>query len=131
MSELTLTLIRGLPGSGKSTFARKLVESNKNVISHLETDMFFFDEKGDYQFDVTLLSEAHRWCQMQCGSLLKKKQSVIIANTFIKQWEITPYRQLAKKYDAKLVIKVCRGNYQSIHNIPESTIKKMQQQWQA
>jgi hypothetical protein len=41
------------------------------------------------------------------------------------------YRQLAKKYNATLIIKTCTGNYQSIHDVPAATIKKMQRQWQA
>jgi predicted kinase len=129
-SELTLTLIRGLPGSGKTTLAKKLVVTKQNAVAHFEADMFFIDENENYQFDATQLSEAHRWCQKQCELSLKKGQSVIVSNTFIKQWEIKPYRQLSKKYHAKLVIKVCSGNYQSIHNVPDNTIKIMQRQWQ-
>lgn len=130
MSQLTLTLIRGLPGSGKSTLAKQLVQDSQITIQHLEADMFFVDENEHYQFDAMQLAEAHRWCQEQCEKSLKKKQSVIVSNTFVKQWELKPYRQLAKKCNAKLVIQTCSGNYQSIHNVPIATIKKMQREWQ-
>ena len=133
MPELSLTLIRGLPGSGKSTLAKELAADpihHLNEVVHLEADMFFIDSKGVYSFQPKLLSEAHQWCQQQCGLFLKKKQSVIISNTFVRQWELKPYRQLAKQYKAQLVIKTCTGNYKSIHDVPEATIKKMKQQWQ-
>jgi len=129
LSEVVLTLIRGLPGSGKSTLAKKLMETH-SALFHVEADMFFIDEKGHYQFDASQLSEAHAWCQRQCEAKLTAQKSVVVANTFVQQWELKPYRQLAQKYQAKLVIEVCTGHYQSIHNVPANTIKKMKLQWQ-
>lgn len=43
MTKPKLILIRGLPGSGKSTLAETMTG-----FEHLEADMFFIDEKGDY-----------------------------------------------------------------------------------
>jgi len=129
-SELTLTLIRGLPGSGKTTLAEKLLNTCPYPILHIEADMFFVNQDGQYQFDAMQLPQAHTWCQLQCELSLQQKQSVIVANTFIKQWEMKAYRQLAQKYHAKLIIEICTGNYQSIHDVPVSTIKKMQREWQ-
>ena len=39
-----LIIIRGLPGSGKSTFAKSL------NCTHFETDMYFTDSEGNYNF---------------------------------------------------------------------------------
>lgn len=125
MTELNLTLIRGLPGSGKSTLAKQY------AATHLEADMFFTDANGLYLFQPTLLKKAHQWCEQQCGALLKQNKSVVVSNTFVKQWEMQAYRQLAKKHGATLIIKTCTGKYPSIHNVPAATIKKMQRQWQA
>jgi predicted kinase len=41
----TLTIVRGLPGSGKSTYAKSL-----NVF-HIEADMFCMKD-GKYEFDA-------------------------------------------------------------------------------
>jgi predicted kinase len=119
-----LTLIRGLPGSGKSTLA-KTIEA-----IHLGADMYFVDGKGNYNFDRTLLKKAHFWCQKKCKQALIEGQSVVVSNTFIKQWEMEPYRVLARKYQAILDIRVCTGNYKTIHDVPRNTIIKMQQQWE-
>ncbi|GLS89900.1 ATPase AAA [Psychromonas marina] len=130
MSELTLTLIRGLPGSGKSTLAQQLVSAANNTLIHLEADMYFVNSEGEYHFQPALIKQAHQWCESQCLLALQQKQSVVVANTFVKQWEMNAYRQLAKQLGARLEIKICTGKYQSIHDVPTSTINKMRQQWQ-
>lgn len=130
MSQLTLTLIRGLPGSGKSTSAKQLVENSDAELAHLEADMFFIDNKGVYKFNSTQLKQAHQWCEQQCELRLQQQQSVIVSNTFVKQWELEPYRELAKKYSAQLIISTCTGNFKSIHNVPALTLQKMKKQWQ-
>ena len=48
MNEKVLYLVRGLPGSGKSTFAKKLVHSDFLVC---EADKYFM-VNGEYKFDV-------------------------------------------------------------------------------
>ncbi len=54
--ENTLYIVRGIPGSGKSTFAKTLGGQ------HYEADMFFIDENGVYNFDFTKIKDAHQWC---------------------------------------------------------------------
>jgi len=139
MFTLSLTLIRGLPGSGKSTLAKQLVDRadpTAQKVVHLETDMYFVNQAGEYHFQPEQLPQAHAWCAKQCEAYLKQnkhlRQSchVIVANTFVKHWEMKAYQDLAKKHQATLEIVVCRGKYQSIHNVPAAVIKRMKQQWQ-
>lgn len=130
MGELTLILLRGLPGSGKSTLAKKIIAESNQALIHLEADMFFVDDKGEYFFQPDLIKQAHQWCQNKCYALLKEGKSVVISNTFVKQWEMKVFRKLAVKHKANLVIKVCTGTYQNIHEVPEIKIKRMQQQWE-
>ena len=47
-----LYLLRGLPGSGKSTLSTQLGGS------HFETDKYFVGENGEYNFDPSKLKEA-------------------------------------------------------------------------
>ena len=54
--EKILYIARGLPSSGKSTFAKTLGGT------HFEADMFFMVD-GEYKFDHTKLKEAHEWCR--------------------------------------------------------------------
>jgi adenylate kinase family enzyme len=56
----TLFLVRGIPGSGKSTFAKHIW----NEYAICEADKFFHNkETGEYNFDPSRLKEAHEWCR--------------------------------------------------------------------
>ena len=47
---LQLILIRGLPGSGKSTMAESMVNDDPGLQWN-ETDKYFIDNNGEYKFD--------------------------------------------------------------------------------
>ncbi|WP_165311183.1 AAA family ATPase [Vibrio ziniensis] len=121
---LTLTLIRGLPGSGKSTLAKTL-----NGV-HLEADMYFVNEQGEYLYRPEAIGEAHQWCQSQADYWLHQRENVVVSNTFVKLWEMSAYKKLAKKYKAKLKIIVCRESYGNIHGVGEDVIERMRKDWQ-
>ncbi len=121
---ITLTLIRGLPGSGKSTLAKTLPGV------HLEADMYFIDSKGQYHYRPERISAAHRWCQKQTEYWLKKGQSVVVSNTFVRHWEMSAYKKMAKKHGAQLKVIVCRKQYGNIHDVDEAIIRRMQKDWQ-
>jgi len=61
MFTLMLTLVHGLPVSGKSTLAKNCVEEAANstdkTIVHLEADMYFIDDAGVYFFNLRLLNK--------------------------------------------------------------------------
>ena len=59
-----LFIVRGLPGSGKTTLAKSLGSV------HFEADMYFM-EGNEYKFDITKIKKAHEWCQntlLACAS---------------------------------------------------------------
>lgn len=124
----TLTLIRGLPGSGKSTLAKAWAKKQDSI--HLETDMYFVDAEGQYHFEPLKLEQAHQWCQQKTEEYLAQGQSVIISNTFVRYWEMKAYKEMAKRYQVRLVIHVCYGQYGSIHDISPKTVAKMKSKWQ-
>lgn len=121
---LTLTLIRGLPGSGKSTLAKAI------PAVHLEADMYFVNEQGEYQYRAEEIGDAHQWCQQQTDYWLQQGKSVVVSNTFVKQWEMTVYKKLARKHKAKLNIIVCRERYGNIHGVDDEVIERMRKDWQ-
>lgn len=114
-----LIIVRGLPGSGKSTFAKKLIAAGLADV-HVEADMYFM--QGDrYVFDKSKLFDAHRWCIEQVNSNLKKGLTVVVSNTFTRFREIKPYLGLTSDVE----IFTMEGDFGSIHDVPEETMHSM------
>lgn len=67
----TLYLIRGIPGSGKSTFAQQLLAAEV-VDSVFEADHYFYDVDGRYVFDASKIGEAHSRCQKATINVLNR-----------------------------------------------------------
>jgi len=116
-----LLIIRGVPGSGKTTLA-KLFTSNI-----CEADMFF-EQSGIYEWKREELSSAHSWCFARAEMLMKKeKKKIAVSNTFTKEKEMKPYIDLAKLYgyDVHIIVKENRHDGLNIHEVPTETIDKM------
>jgi len=134
----TLYIIRGLPGSGKTTLANKIVEANiqqNNNAILVEADQFFTvtTPKGEeYYFDRRLLGAAHDECFGRAMRYLFNGYTVCVANTFSTQREINRYYQGIKRAGIECDFRVvrCRGEHKSVHGVPARTIERMQQRWQ-
>lgn len=128
---MKLTLIRGLPGSGKTTYAKCLlyVNGRQNTL-HYEADQWFEDADGMYHFDVNLLHKAHKWCQSAAEMGLKTQHNVIVSNTFTQIWEMRPYLDMAKYHNAQLQVIKCVGMYNNVHGVPEEVVKRMDERWE-
>lgn len=123
-----LILIRGLPGSGKSTQADSMCRSNPNLL-HFEADMFF-EATGTYVFDPAQLKTAHDWCYSNATFNLLGGKSVIVSNTFTQLWEMERYIALALSVEADITIVEMRTQYKSVHNVPDEKIEQMRRRWE-
>lgn len=82
-------IMRGLPGSGKSTVA-----SSIGVV--LSTDDFWFDSTGRYVFKADQLSAAHDWNQSRALRHCKSgTPSICIDNTNMTREHMEPYKRIA------------------------------------
>ena len=132
MTEKILYIVRGLPGSGKSTFAKKLVGANFLVC---EADKYFINkETGEYNFDVTKLKDAHKYCHDLVETYMKDSlvndqfyREIAVSNTFTQEWEMKPYFELAEKYGYMVFCVIVENvhNGKNIHNVPLEKISEM------
>jgi len=121
---MKLVLIRGIPGSGKSTLAKD--EYVSKGYKHFEADMYFYDNSGVYKFDHNLIKEAHKWCQNSVSETMSRGQPVVVSNTFVKNWEMSFYKDLAIKHNYEVEVIICRGQYKNIHNVPDEIVTRME-----
>lgn len=129
-----LILLRGTPGSGKSTIGEIILQNpNSQEPDVLSADNYFTNEKGEYNFDVTKLKEAHNDCQQKCAIKMRNGVlKIVVANTFTQEWEMESYFQMAERYHYRVhsVIVENRHGNQNIHNVPEEKITQMTERFQ-
>lgn len=119
----TVTIVRGLPGSGKSTYAKSL------GCFHVEADMYH-QRDGEYQFDRDNITYAHTWCLKMAKEAIMEGIDVVISNTFVTNEQMLPYAESAHKFDCILNVVECKVNYGSIHGVPVEVLDRMDKQWE-
>jgi len=132
-----LILVRGLPGSGKTTFAR-LIESLNNCVDIFCTDDYFMVD-GEYKFDSIKLPQHHEYNQLKVEEMMQARiiegeeynlpvdSVIIVHNTFCKEWEMEPYYSLADKYDYNVTSLVIENRHdgKNTHGVPDGKVKFM------
>jgi predicted kinase len=138
MKEKILFLVRGIPGSGKSTFANELVGGVDYLVC--EADKFFINkDTGSYEWDPTKIKEAHEWCRNKVETYMKDSlkhdqfyRQFAVSNTFTQEWEMIPYFELASKYGYKVfsvIVENRHGGY-NVHGVPDETLEKMKRRFE-
>lgn len=123
----TLTIIRGLPGSGKSYVGNALY-GEYGTLPFEADDWFNVFNKG--VFDAKKLQSAHDWCREQTRAALSKGWSVVVANTFTRLWEMQPYLDMALELGVQLQVVTVQGNFGSVHGVPQTTQEKMRSRFE-
>lgn len=95
-----LTILRGLPGAGKSTTLQRL--RDPLVCS---ADHYFLQPDGSYLFDPALIGEAQSACQEAClRAMARGEQHIVLDNTNTRRWEFRLYETMASVFGYKVEI---------------------------
>ncbi|XP_043282407.1 uncharacterized protein [Venturia canescens] len=115
-----LILMRGLPGSGKTTLANNLIATSigGNAASYVYSTDDFFVNLGRgrvYKFDPLKLSEAHMFNQTRVAEAMRNGRTpIIVDNTNIEAWEMRPYATMAVK--SGYTVEILEPNTPWAHN---------------
>ena len=100
--------IKGLPGSGKSTLSNVIAGSSayENLsVAICETDRYFINEDGEYEFDASKIAEYHKRNLSDFQENIDKRTNVVIvSNTNTQYWEFQAYLKYAVKNNYLTVI---------------------------
>lgn len=135
MPDKSLWIMRGLPGSGKSTAA-------KVAYPHvtLSTDDYFM-VGGRYCWSFEWLSRAHAWNQWRADQACANGESLVIIDNTNTTWkEIKPYVDIGRKYGYEIHIVEPNTSWKfdvqgclkrNTHMVPVESIQKMLDRWES
>ena len=127
---MNLYLIRGLPGSGKSTFAATLARTLD--CDHWEHDKYLYTEEGEYLWTEKRMAYAYRQCLRDTEETMERQEPVIVSNVFPTAKSLKNYRKLAEKYGYQvtyIVVENRRGGT-NIHDVPQEALDNMREAFQ-
>lgn len=121
-----LYICRGLPGSGKSTFA------NKVAALVVEPDMFRYDADRKYVFDSDKNADVIR----KTEDLLRYAMShlempcLAVAATHVKLEHFRRYVDMGKEFGYEVCVVECYDRFENVHGVPEAVIARMAKEFE-
>jgi predicted kinase len=122
---MALVILRGLPGSGKSIIAQRMVDELGYI--HYETGMYW-RERG-ICYNRHLLTKAHADCLEKTRSALEENKDVVVANTFIRYEHVKEYTDMAKTLNVDCAVLKVVGKRIG-HSVPRVVIDGYRKIWE-
>lgn len=123
--EKILIILRGLPGCGKSSLAKRIGEFICTADDYLMKD-------GVYCWSPEAAHFAHKKCQEKVEwGMFESISKIIVANTSTTEKELKPYYELAEKYGYKVFSVIVENRHGGVdsHDVPQETLEKMEKRF--
>ena len=123
----SLILLRGLPGSGKTTLAKILSEEGQYPILSVD-DYFTNPGTGEYKFEFDKNHLAYKSCEERTKSCMETgMEKIFLDNTFTLEWEMEPYFKMAAAFGYRVFVLTVENRHGSAnaHHISNEQLKKM------
>ena len=116
-----MQIIRGLPGSGKTTLAINEFPD----LFRIEADMYL-TRGGEYVFTPELAAQATEWLYAQVEAAAEAGIDFVITGVFSGETErLTNVIEIAADRGYEVYIHTLDSDYGNTHGVPERTIKLM------
>lgn len=123
---IELVILRGLPGSGKSTMAKT---EYKDYL-YYELDHYFCDTNGRYRFESQLVSQAECLLENLVDFALARGENVVVAGVFSTKKSFSRLIDLAAAHGAIVKIIECTENYGNTHRVPVCILEQMRNEFE-
>ena len=136
---MDVIILRGLPGSGKSTWIKNTPDYRSRNYIICSADDFHIGEDGVYRFDPMNIGAAHAACLRKFLRAIEDyggvddSWTVFVDNTNLAVWEIAPYYRIAAEgYALPTRIVRIHCTYEqavarNVHQVPAEKIWQMYQ----
>ena len=115
-----LYIVRGIPGSGKSTLIKKIT---KNIV---ELDDYYNEKYGYYKFSYDEVPQSHKYALNKIEKMMiDKLDEIAVIDSFIKNKDFDQYKKLAIKYNYKPIEIIVHSDFKDIHNVPIKRLEEM------
>jgi ribosomal protein L7/L12 len=138
---MKVIIMMGLPGSGKSTWA-KAIKGSKIIVS---SDNYFTDPDGNYHWSVEEAHKGHEDCLRRfinvfqpgpiSGDPERRPDTVIVDNTNVRIHDVSPYIRIAQVYGCDVEVKcmdtdIDVAKSRNVHNVPDSAYDRIQKNFE-
>lgn len=121
-----IVLVRGLPGSGKTTFCYEWISHYPQYI-HIELDHFRYNSEGVYEFNYatnySIVDKFHK----SVKELLKNGAFVIVSGVFAKSDQIF---NVLNGHNPHLIFTMY-DDFKSIHAVPPTVMEKFRNEFES
>jgi hypothetical protein len=126
----TFLLVRGVSGSGKTSFANYLLDVHD--FFHYEADMYHYDYDGNYNWKKENLQISHSTCKSKViEEMMLNKVDVLVSNTSTSKWEVEEYQTIAENLGYRFVSIIVENRHgsKSVHDVPDDVLEKQRKRF--